>query len=94
MRSVAKLPYGGLNRIRFEGSVSTTPRIGAVPPLRGELDHIAPAAAGRFDNILANPVEQTVRLPQPVRGRYVKFVSLSAADGKPYCAMAGLEVLV
>ncbi|MFA5204735.1 MAG: alpha-L-fucosidase [Lentisphaeria bacterium] len=53
----------------------------------------APAAAGRFDNMLANPVEQTVRLPQPVRGRCVKFVSLSAADGKPYCAMAGLEVL-
>ena len=53
----------------------------------------APVAAGRFDNMLANPVEQLVRLPQPVRGRYVKFVSLSAADGKPYCAMAGLEVL-
>ena len=38
--SVAKLPYAGLNRIRFEGSVSTAVVL-AVPPLREPLKHVA-----------------------------------------------------
>ena len=41
----AKLPYAGLNRIRFEGTVSTAALIEpAVPPLQAAFDHVAEAA--------------------------------------------------
>ena len=41
----------------------------------------APAAAGEFANIKANPIQQVVRFAQPVEGRYVKFVARHSADG-------------
>jgi len=40
---VAKLPYAGVNRIRFEGTVSTG--ASPVPPLQATLEHVAEAAA-------------------------------------------------
>lgn len=42
-----------------------------------------PVAEGRFDNIANNPIEQIVRFSQAVTGRYLKFVILKTADGKP-----------
>src|SRR5690606_39611216 len=42
-RGSAKLPYAGITRIRFEGTVSTGPR--PVPPLQAALDHVAPPRA-------------------------------------------------
>src|SRR5690606_8131021 len=39
-RGHAKLPYGGINRIRFEGCVSTGRRVWrVVPPLQPVLEH-------------------------------------------------------
>jgi hypothetical protein len=44
--SVAKLPYAGFNRIRFEGSVSTAVVL-AVPPLQRALKHAREARPTR-----------------------------------------------
>jgi hypothetical protein len=44
MACFAKLPYAGLNRIRFEGSVSTG-ATRAVPPLRQAFHHGGPPRA-------------------------------------------------
>ena len=44
-----------------------------------------PAAQGEFGNIKANPVLQKVMFPQPLKGRYFKFVGLESADGDCIC---------
>lgn len=49
-----------------------------------------PAAKGTFPR-QAN--QYTVRLPQPVRARYLKFVVLSEQAGQPYGAIAELDVV-
>jgi alpha-L-fucosidase len=42
----------------------------------------APAAAGEFSNIKANPVQQTVLFEKPVSGRYVRFVAVRVVEGQ------------
>jgi alpha-L-fucosidase len=53
-----------------------------------------PVVAGRFDNILANPVEQVVPFGRPVRARYIKFVSLSTCLNQNTASAAGINVFV
>ena len=43
---------------------------------------------GEFGNIAANPVNQHIALPEPVRARYVKFVGTHALDGNGCCSVA------
>ncbi|HWH72281.1 MAG TPA: discoidin domain-containing protein, partial [Candidatus Sulfotelmatobacter sp.] len=50
----------------------------------------APVAKGSFRR---NASEQTIRLSQPVKGRYLKFVALSEQQGQPFAAVAELDVL-
>lgn len=40
-----------------------------------------PVAEGEFSNIRANPVEQTVKLPSPVKARYFRFTGLRCVAG-------------
>jgi alpha-L-fucosidase len=60
----------------------------------------APAAEGRFDNLLANPVEQFVSLAAPVKARFVMFVSLgsvqshSGPGSQPCASAAGIDVFL
>jgi len=53
-----------------------------------------PVVSGRFDNILANPVEQIVPFPVPVSARYIKFVSLGSILDQPYASAAEINVFV
>jgi beta-galactosidase len=49
----------------------------------------SPAAKGRFRK---NAEEETIRLPQPVKARYLKFVALSEQSGQPFATVAELDV--
>ncbi len=40
-----------------------------------------PVVEKKFDNILNNPIEQLIELPEPRTGRYLCFEALAAADG-------------
>lgn len=53
-----------------------------------------PMAKGRFDNILANPLEQVVPFATSVLARYIKFVSLSSILNQPYASAAEINVFV
>ena len=55
-------------------------------------EHWAPAAAGEFANIKANPILQTVPLKKPVPARYFRFVGLRVVEGN-HVAVAELGVL-
>jgi beta-galactosidase len=46
-------------------------------------------ARGRFRR---NAEKETIRLPQPVKARYLKFVALSEQSGQPFATIAELEV--
>jgi alpha-L-fucosidase len=39
-----------------------------------------PAAEGEFANILANPIQQVVKLEKPVKARFIRFVALHSAE--------------
>src|SRR5690606_8234334 len=54
----AKLPYAGITRIRFQGSVSTGRW--PVPPLQAAFDHVVPSRASRAAGCL--PIPQLVPL--------------------------------
>ena len=49
----------------------------------------APAAKGRFRR---GADEETIRLSQPVKARYLKFVALSEQSGQSYATVAELDV--
>lgn len=49
----------------------------------------SPAAKGRFRR---NADEETIRLSQPVKARYLKLVALSEQSGQPFATVAKLEV--
>ena len=49
----------------------------------------SPAAKGRFRR---NAEEEAVRLPQPIKARYLKFVALSEQSGESYATVAELDV--
>lgn len=51
-----------------------------------------PAAAGRFGNIVNNPVEQEVDFT-PTEGRFIKFVAKKGANGARQVAIAELDLL-
>jgi len=51
------------------------------------------AAAGEFANIKASPGMQLVSLPEPLLGRYLRFVALHVIDDGNYVAVAGLGVV-
>jgi beta-galactosidase len=46
------------------------------------------AAKGQFN---PDDQEQAVKLPQPVKARYMKFVALSEQEGRPWATVAELE---
>ena len=48
-----------------------------------------PAAKGRFRR---NAEEETIRLSQPVKAHYLKFVALSEQSGQPFATIAELDV--
>ncbi|MBM4047521.1 MAG: DUF4981 domain-containing protein, partial [Planctomycetes bacterium] len=49
-----------------------------------------PALKGIFEN---RPAPQTVLLPQPVPARYLRFVAKSEVAGRPFAAVAELDVI-
>jgi len=49
-----------------------------------------PAAKGKFRQ---NALEQTIRLPQPIKARYLKFVALNEQNGQPFATVAELDVI-
>lgn len=49
----------------------------------------SPAAKGRFRR---NAEEETIRLSQPVKARYLKFVALSEQSGQPFATIAEFDV--
>jgi len=64
---VAKLPYAGINRIRFEGCVSTACRVARVPPLQGVLNH-KPLRVGGRRPVLRRDTPLCVALPRDASG--------------------------
>jgi beta-galactosidase len=60
------------------------------PNVRLHLDGVVPAIKGSFASG-ADP--QTVKLDAPVSGRFFCLKSLNAHDGKPYAAVAELDLL-
>lgn len=52
-----------------------------------------PVSEGRFENIANNPIEQVIRFGQPITARYLKFVIMKTADGKPEAATAEIGLL-
>jgi alpha-L-fucosidase len=49
-------------------------------------------AEGEFANILANPIQQTVKLARPVKARYFRFVALHSAEAS-HVTVAEIGVL-
>ncbi len=45
---------------------------------------------GRFRG---NRPDQTVRLKEPVKGRYMKFVAVNEQTGQPFASVAELDVV-
>jgi signal transduction histidine kinase len=60
------------------------------PAVRLELESADPVATGQF---LDGDERQEVRFDKPVKGRYFCLESLSAQDGRPYAAVAELDLL-
>ncbi len=46
-----------------------------------------------FGNLLNNPTQRVFRFPKTVKARYIKLVSTTAVEGKPYAGAAELEIL-
>ena len=57
----------------------------------GKVDRLV--AEGSFENILNNPVPQTIRLDAAVRARYFRFVAVEPAKATPYACVKRLEVI-
>jgi alpha-L-fucosidase len=53
----------------------------------------APVARGDFGNLVNNPIAQKVPLAKSVSGRFVRFVALASADGKPAAGAAEIDVI-
>jgi alpha-L-fucosidase len=51
-------------------------------------------AESRYDNIASNPIEQIISLSNPVRARYLRFVTLSTATHDPWASVAEINVYV
>ena len=60
------------------------------PSVRLELDAADPVATGQFPD---GSERQEVRFDKPARGRYFCLESLSAHDGRPYAAVAELDLI-
>ena len=53
-----------------------------------------PAAAGRFDNIQNNPIQQIVEFAEPKTGRYLRFLAAAASDGRDLATAAEIDLFV
>ena len=60
------------------------------PPVTLHLDSVTPALSAQF---AAGADTQVIKFPTPATGRYFCLESLSAWDGKPYAAVAELDLL-
>ena len=83
---VAGLEQPILNQLRPELDFARAKRAEAVL----KLDGLEPALQGVF---AAGTALQEIKLPHPVHGRFFCLESLNAHDGKPYAAVAELELL-
>jgi beta-galactosidase len=75
-----------LDELRPELDFATTRR----PKVTLHLDGVVPAKVGSF---AAGADPQTVKFAAPVSGRFFCLKSLNAQDGKPYAAVAELDLL-
>jgi beta-galactosidase len=84
--SIAGLPQPILNQLRPEQDFGHVQRA----PVDLRLDSVTPLLKGTFDpgNAL-----QEIKFSQPAKGRYFCLESLNAHDGKPYAAVAELDLL-
>jgi beta-galactosidase len=83
---IAGLEQPILNQLRPELDFARSKR----PEVTLQLDTAEPVLEGSFP---PGTAMQEIKLPQPIRGRYFCLESLSAQDGKPYAAVAELELL-
>ena len=83
---IAGLEQPILNQLRPELDFARAKR----PEVTLQLDAAEPALKGSF---AAGTAMQELKFAHPVRGRYFCLESLSAQDGKPYAAVAELELL-
>ena len=60
------------------------------PEARLDLASAKPVCTGQFE---PGPAQQKLKFDAPVSGRYFCLESLSAHDGKPYAAVAELNLL-
>ena len=84
--SIAGLPQPILNQLRRELDFGHVQRA----PVDLRLESVTPVLKGTFDpgNAL-----QEIKFSQPAKGRYFCLESLNAHDGKPYAAVAELDLL-
>lgn len=71
-------------------ATDTPPKIQTRPSVRLELDTVRVVMSGHFSE---GPATQTVEFERPVKGRYFCLESLSAQDGRPFAAVAELNLL-
>ena len=83
---IAGLEQPILNQLRPELDFARAKR----PEVTLQLAAAEPVLKGSF---APGTAMQEIKLPYPVRGRYFCLESLSAHDGKPYAAVAELELL-
>jgi beta-galactosidase len=83
---IAGLEEPILNQLRPELDFARAKR----PEVTLQLDAATPVLKGSF---APGTAMQEIKLPHSVRGRYFCLESLNAQDGKPYAAMAELELL-
>ena len=84
--SIAGLAQPILNQLRPEEDFGRAQR----PAVILQLQSVKPVLSGSF---AAGPTLQEFKFPQPIKGRYFCLESLNAHDGKPYAAVAELELL-
>ena len=84
--AIASLQEPILNQLRPDKDFARTRR----PEVKLQLDSLKPVLQGSF---APGNTAQEIKFPQPVEGRFFCLESLSAHDGKPYAAIAELDLL-
>ncbi len=77
---------------RFLQLVQSEPDIAKVP-IMVDSSKWEIIAEGSFGNILNDPSRRSEYFKQPATCRYIRFVSLSAAQGTPYAGAADIQAL-
>jgi len=83
---VAGLAEPILDQLRLERDFMRSHR----PEVQLELASAKPVFVGQFQ---PGPAQQKIKFPAPAKGRYFCLESLSSQDGKPYAAVAELNLL-